>query len=381
MLRERFALSRLPEELRGFGDPRTALLGRPRVPAGARLAPAPERVHAFGHLGMRPTEAFLRRLCGYRATHGDVVRLRFGGITGHLISDPERVRGVLQERHRLYSTATRGFLKLRLVLGLGLLTAEGESWLRNRRIAQPAFARRRLEGFAERMAAAGEAMVAGWRDGEVLAAHGEKHAVTLRIVSETMFGADLGHLAGEVAAAVSVVTNDVNQRMRSRVELPLAVPTPQNQRFTKAMDTLDRIVLGLIQERRREPPGTRDDLLAMLMAARDVATGEGMSDTQLRDEVMTIFLAGHETTANALSWTLLLLSRHPESARRLREEVDAVLAGGRTPTHEYVVPRSLPTLSPLTCAILLLLCGSLVATKHFARIRNVIRKKILWMRA
>ena len=332
MAARRVRQSKVPTEVRGLGDPRVMLRGGPIAPAGTRLAPSPpETLPLLGHVRsfqLREGERRLRDLLRYRRELGDVVRFRFGGISAHLFASPDLVKLVLQDRNRLYGKRTRGMHKLRLVLGTGLLTNEGDSWLSQRRIAQPAFHRRRIASFGDDFADAAEAMTASWRDGQQLDANYEMMKVTLRIVGQTLLGTDVSGDSDAVGAAVSRVVEDVNERVNALVDLPPPFPSRRNRRFRAAMDVLDRIVLEMIESRRTRGD-SGDDLLGMLMEARDADTGAAMDDAQLRDEVMTIFLAGHETTANALSWTLYLLSKFPAEARRVQAEVDAVLGGGR----------------------------------------------------
>ncbi len=324
--------ARIPEGRRGLGDPRVMLRGAPLAPPGVPLAPTPpETVPLLGHLRSlqgRDGEDRMRELLRFREEHGDVVRFRFAGLTAHLFANPEHVKLALHERNRIYGKGTRGMHKLRLVLGLGLLTNEGDSWLSQRRIAQPAFHRKRIAAFAEDFADASEAMVASWEDGQTLDAHYEMMKVTLRIVGQTLLGTDVTGESDAVGSAVSRIVEDVNERVNALVDLPPPFPSRRNRLFRQSMEVLDRIVLEMI-EARRSAGVSGDDLLGMLMDARDADTGAAMSDAQLRDEVMTIFLAGHETTANALTWTLYLLSKYPGVARRVRAEVDAVLGGGR----------------------------------------------------
>ena len=155
--------------------------------------------------------------------------------------------------------------------------------------------------------------------------------LTLRIVAEALFGAEVEPVARDVDRALGVALHVTNDRVKTVLDVPAWLPTPANLRFRRAMSVLDGVVLGLIRERRRGEP--RDDLLSMLMEARDPETGQGMSDRQLRDEVMGVFLAGHETTVNALTWTLYLLSQHPDEEARLHAEV-ARVPGDRPPTPE-----------------------------------------------
>jgi cytochrome P450 len=337
MALERARLSRLPTQVRGLELSAeaigTMLRGHPPIPADAKLAPSPPAPSPLmGHF-----ETFtagpqrLRAILELRETYGDVVRLRFGALTGHLVCDPELVQEVLHTRNREFGKETRGMRKLRLVLGLGLLTSEGSFWLRQRRIAQPAFHKKRIAGFAQSMVDAAEDMVARWEDGATLDAHQEMMKVTLRIVGQTLLGTDVTSDADRIGAAVSHIVEDVNERVNKLVDLGPPFPSRRNLAFERAMDTLDAVVLDMIAARRASGQ-TGDDLLGMFMEVADEETGERMTDAQLRDEVMTIFLAGHETTANALSWALYLLGTSPDVWRKLTAEVDAVLEGGRRAT-------------------------------------------------
>lgn len=266
--------------------------------------------------------------------HGDVVRLRFAHRITHLITLPEHIKHVFQDDQKNYSKETRGFKALREVLGLGLLTSEGETWLRNRRIAQPAFHRQRIAALAGVMSRAAADMADSWQahaeSGRPFDVAEEMMRLTLRIVGETLLSTDVSREADTVGRAVAQVLRLTRDRIYRTVPVPLAIPTPSNRRFREALATLDDIVFRMIEERRRAERRP-NDLLTMLLEARDEQTGQGLSDRELRDEAMTIFLAGHETTANALTWTFYLLSLHPEAFRRVRAELAEVL-GGRLPT-------------------------------------------------
>ncbi|MGA9521473.1 MAG: cytochrome P450 [Myxococcaceae bacterium] len=299
---------------------------------GERIAPGPR-----GHFLLGSLPDVRRDILGFMhalpETYGEVVRFRLGPETVHLVRRPEHVKHVLLDNHRNYSKDTHGFRALRRILGNGLLTSDGEFWLRQRRIAQPAFHRKHIEGFASLMTHAAGEILEGWvsfaRSGEAFDVAEEMTRASLRIVGRTLLGTDITAQADAVADAVTVVLHDANRRLSQLFPMPDFVPTPYNRRFRAARATLDEIVLGMISQRRAKP--IEGDLLGMLMAARDEETGEGMSDTQLRDEVMTLFLSGHETTAGALTWTFYLLSKNPSARQRLLEEVATVLQG-RTPT-------------------------------------------------
>jgi cytochrome P450 len=250
---------------------------------------------------------------------------------------------VLVDQAARYGKQMRHYDMLRLALGNGLVTSEGAFWLRQRRIAQPAFHRSRISAFATTMTRVTEERMASWQ--EALAGGGsidiaeEMMAVTLRIVCETLLGT---HLPGETEAigrAVTVAIEQINARAISLFALPRFVPSKSNRALNEAVATLDEIVYRVIAERRGQPD--QGDLLSMFMLTEDAETGERMNDQQLRDEVLTILTAGHETTANALTWTFYLLSCHPQIEAQLRAQVTARL-GERLPTLEDL--RELPLL-------------------------------------
>ena len=303
-----------------------------RIPA-SKLAPMPAGDDPIlGHMRGAvddPLRSFLR----WREEVGDIARARLGGIVVHMISSPALVREVLKDRHREFVKPIQGRRNLSRILGNGLLVSEGEFWLRQRRIMQPAFHKKRISGFGERMVQAAEDLGDEWatRDEPFDVSH-DMMRITLRIVQETLLGTTASSDADQVGESVSYVISAMNQRFRRVVMPPENWPTPANRRFAKHREVLDAAVGSIIRARRASPE-RGDDLLSMLLDSVDEETGESMTDEQLRDEVMTIFLAGHETTANALSWTFYLLGKHPEVARRLREELSEVL-GGRTPTTE-----------------------------------------------
>jgi cytochrome P450 len=266
--------------------------------------------------------------------YGDVCRFHLGPQPVVVVRQPEHVRQVLIEKARQYSKETRGFQKLAMILGQGLVTSSGELWRKQRRIMQPAFHRKQIADFAEIMGRISQEAVEKLRpystSGEVIDIDQAMMGLTLEVVSEALLGEHLENEADLVADAVEVVQQEVNRRIMSVVDLPMSVPTRSNLRLKNAFQDLDKVVHGLIAKRREAGVNTKD-LLSMLLQVKDADTGEGMNDQQLRDEVMTMFLAGHETSSNALVWTWHLLSRNPAVARKLKAELDEVL-GGRAPT-------------------------------------------------
>ena len=273
----------------------------------------------------------LKTLLDAQRDLGDVVRVDLAPQSFYLLSRPDHVRRVLQENPGNY---TKGYARAATaLLGNGLVLNEGEPWLRQRRMMQPAFHRRRLAGFAETMVEETQEMLERWdtvaSEGRPFDVAREMKDLTRSIVVRTMFGTAV---VGAQGAKIGQAFDDVLAGIEVRALLPALfarLPIPSNRRFERATRTLEKEVNRTIGERRRSG-SEGDDLLGMLMSARDEETGEPMGDRQLRDEVLTIYLAGHETTANALSWVWYLLSKSPEAARNVREEVARVL-GGRYP--------------------------------------------------
>lgn len=291
-------------------------------------------------------------------THGHVVRFELPWVTAHMLTHPDQIEEVLVTKHRLFDKKTRGYDKLRAFLGDGLLTSDGDFWLRQRRIAAPAFHKKRVDGFAHTMARSTEDMLDVWESAAASAggameragARGHERDVaadmmrlTLRIASLTLLSSDTesngGSLAGPIGRAVTTLVHEANQRINELVTPPERWPTRRNRNVAEAMRTLDGTVHGIIEERRaalaRGEHAEHHDLLQMFLEATDADTGARMTDTQLRDEIMTMFLAGHETTANALTWALYLLGRAPHVLRELRDEARTVL-GDRLPTAEDI---------------------------------------------
>ena len=266
--------------------------------------------------------------------YGPICHYRILKWPVYFVSHPDYIKHVLQDNHRNYGKNTFAYRMLQLTLGKGLVTSDGDFWLRQRRLAQPAFHRQRIEGFATIMTQATLDMLDRWgsyTDSD----HGfdlaqELTRLTLRIAGETLFDIDLTDDADDVGHALSLGLAETTARLSRPLSLPLSIPTPKNRRFLTARRALDSVVYDIIAERRRTQ-ADKGDLLSMLMLAEDEETGERMTDQQLRDEVMTMMLAGHETTANALIWTWYLLAQHPDVEAKLAAELDAVL-GGRVPT-------------------------------------------------
>ncbi|HEY0159863.1 MAG TPA: cytochrome P450 [Thermoanaerobaculia bacterium] len=273
----------------------------------------------------------LRFLTRATREHGDALSFRIGRVRLFFFSHPDLVRDVLVTRNASFIKGL-ALQRTKIVLGEGLLTSEGELHKRQRRLAQPAFHRERIQRYGEEMVEKALSARERWQDGQELDVAHEMMRLTLAVVAKTLFDADVDDEADEIGAALTELMLMFPILLHPLAPLIVRIPFfPQVRRFRKAMARLDRTIYSMIEERRRAN-ADRGDLLSMLLMATDVeGDGGGMTDLQLRDETMTIFLAGHETTANALAWTWYALARNPEVERELHRELDEVL-GGRTPT-------------------------------------------------
>jgi cytochrome P450 len=262
--------------------------------------------------------------------YGDISFMKFGSQDVYFLSHPDYIKEVLVTRQESFMKGL-ALQRSKALLGEGLLTSEGDEHLRQRRLAQPAFHRQRIAAYGEVMVEYGRRTRERWVDGETLDISQEMMRLTLGIVGQTLFGSDVESEAREVGEAMTVVMNLFKTLVLPFHALLQKLPLPQNRRLKEAKARLDTIIYRMIEERRRSGE-ERGDLLSMLLNARDEeGDHRGMSDKQLRDELITIFLAGHETTANALTWTWYLLSQHPDVEARLHAELDEVL-GRRLPS-------------------------------------------------
>jgi cytochrome P450 len=256
--------------------------------------------------------------------YGDVVFFKVGPQRMTLLNHPDYVEDVLVTRARLFKKG-RALERAKRLLGEGLLTAEGEAHLRQRRLVQPSFHKQRVTGYADTMVAHAIRMADRWRDGEELDIATQMNQLTLTIVGDTLFGTDVESDATSVREALSDVFDLFPLTMSPLAPVLERLPLPIVRRYERAQATLDRLIYRIIDERRQNP-SDRGDLLSMLLLARDEEeNGAHLTNTQVRDEAMTLFLAGHETTSNALTWTWHLLSQHPDVERRLHQEIDTLL--------------------------------------------------------
>jgi cytochrome P450 len=294
--------------------------------------PGPSYLTPFG-VGVEMRRDPLTWVAQLARDYGDVVLVRMGPVHVYMAFHPDAVKHVLQEHHTNY---VKGPIvgRVKVLIGEGLFTSEGSFWRRQRRLAQPAFHRDRISGFVDTMVRCTADRLDGWTEraarGTPFDVAADMSALTLTIVGRALFGRDLSGEAAVAGEALRVALEFSAERAMSYAVPPLFVPTRKNRAFRRARGVLDALVYDMIATRRRSGEDA-GDLLAMLMAARDEETGEGMTAQQLRDEVMTFLLAGHETTAVALTWTWYLLAQHPEIAARLHRQVTDVL-GTRAPT-------------------------------------------------
>ena len=272
-------------------------------------------------------------------TYGDIVSYRMGGEQMFFVNDPQHIKDILVTHNKSFMKG-RGLQRAKRLLGEGLLTSEGAVHLRQRRLMQPAFHRDAVAGYGKTMVAYAERMRDGWVDGRTLDIAAEMNRLTLSVVGKTLFDADVESQAVEVGEALTGVMDTFWMMMLPFADAIERLPVPKLRRARMARVRLDQIIYRMIADRRASG---RDhgDLLSMLLEAQDEDDGGVMTDEQVRDEAMTIFLAGHETTANALTWLWYLVGSAPDVEAKLHAEIDRVLQG-RLPTFADV--RALPYL-------------------------------------
>ena len=277
----------------------------------------------------RNPTAFLQKITNF----GDVTTFNLVGQTTFCINHPEMIRDLLVTNNHKFIKG-RALQRAKKLLGEGLLTSEKDFHLRQRRMIQPAFHRQRIHGYAESMIDFGGKMANEWRDGDVRDIDHEMMRLTLNVVGKTLFGANVEDDATEIGAAMTTIVSMFNLLLLPFAELLEKLPLPHTRRFNHAKKTLDEVIYKIIDERRKSGEDN-GDLLSMLLNAQDEESGLKMSDEQIRDECMTIFLAGHETTANALTWTFYLLSQNPDAEAKFHRELDEVLENKPLTPEDY----------------------------------------------
>src|SRR5258708_9459998 len=261
--------------------------------------------------------------------YGDIVRMRFFTWPAYLVNHPDGVKHVLQENQRNYSKDIYPYKIFKPLLGQGLVTNSGDSWLHQRHLMQPAFHRKRLAALGTLMTGAAVAMLDRWQDfaerNQPLDVAAEMLRLTLCIVGKALFNIDLSDEAHSVSQAVTTVNRLLSEYLYAPFP-PLNVPTPRNRRIQDARRALDQVVFGIITQRRQQNTDA-GDLLSMLLLARDGETGLGMNAQQGRDDVTTLLIAGHEPASTALVWAWYLRSQYPDMERRLQIKLDTLLSG------------------------------------------------------
>ena len=284
-----------------------------------------------GHLRSfrkRPTE-FLTRL----SKLGDVSAFKIAGAQAFLINHPDLIRDLLVTNHAKFMKG-RALQRAKGLLGEGLLTSEKEFHLRQRRMIQPSFHRARINEYAKAMIEFGTRMADEWQDGDVRDVDREMMRLTLWIVGKTLFSANVEDEAMQVGEAMTTIVSMFNFMVLPFSEILEKLPLPPIKKLKKARATLNEVIYKIINERRATGED-KGDLLSMLLMAQDEETGGAMTDEQVRDECLTLFLAGHETTANALTWTFYLLSQNPGAEAKFHRELDEVLGGKDITPEDY----------------------------------------------
>ncbi len=265
-----------------------------------------------------------------RQLYGDFVHFQIGSRHFYQLNNPESIQYVLVKYPEKFQKSPTLKKTTRQSIGQGLLTSDGDLHKRQRRLVQPAFHHNRIAAYADVMVDYTTDMLHEWQTGNELDMAQEMMRLTMRIVSKTLFDADVSDEADSIGAAITVGIETTSQRVVQPIHLPDWLPTPKNRERRRSAEIVDSTVMGMINERRAAGED-KGDLLSMLLLAVDDDDGGTMTNQQVHDEAMTLFIAGHETTANALAWTLYLLSQNPDAEARLVAELDHVL-NGRTPT-------------------------------------------------
>jgi cytochrome P450 len=296
--------------------------------AKVKLPPGPKSNAPGGQL-VAMTRDPLRFMTKLAAEYHDIAYFKLGPQDTVFVNQPEYINDILVA-HDWNFLKGRGLRRARKVLGRGLLTSEGNFHRRQRRLAQPAFHKERIAGYATVMVEYAARARERWQEGETLDIAQEMMRLTLAIVAKTLFDADVESEAAEIGKALTEVLKMFETFSSPLTDILDKLPTAANRRVARARERLDETIYRIIEERRASNED-RGDLLSMLLMAQDEEGGGGMSDDQLRDELMTLFLAGHETTANALTWSWYLLSQNPDAEAKVHAEIDSVL-GGRLAT-------------------------------------------------
>lgn len=263
---------------------------------------------------------------------GDITFFKMGSQPAYLVNHPDLARDLLVTNHAKFHKG-RALLRAKRLLGEGLLTSEGAAHLSQRRMIQPSFHRERIKSYADWMIFYAAKMADEWRDGETLDIDREMMRLTLNIVGKTLFDANVEEESDEIGSTMTTLVGLFDYLLLPFSEILEKLPIPHVRRFNRAKETLDRIIYGFINERRASG-ADKGDLLSMLLHAQDEESGARMTDEQVRDECLTLFLAGHETTANWMTFAFYLLSQNPEAEKKFHQELDRLFPNGESPKPE-----------------------------------------------
>lgn len=302
----------------------------PGPPSALKSSPSPKSYPVLGHLPSLAADV-IGFFVKSHADLGDTVFLKLGAWPTLLLRNSADIETVLVKDHMKFHKNSFFWRHVTAIFGKGLLTNEGASWQKQRRLAAPAFSGQRLAAYPEIMVGMTGETTARWKDGELRDMHAEMMGLALRVAAKTMFDAEVRSEVAEIHGSVDVLSDEIVARFARPFVIPDWFPLPGNFRYRRALKTIDDLIERIVRER-RATGDDKGDLLSMLIKARDEA-GKPMSDRQLRDEAVNLLLAGHETTALTLTWALMLLGQHPQIEAALVDEIDAVLAG-RPPTRD-----------------------------------------------
>lgn len=266
--------------------------------------------------------------------YGGVAKIRFGPQTMYVIYDPELLKEVLLTKQEHF-IKLKAFQEARLFVGDGLATSEGEKHKRNRRLMQPHFTKAHIQTYAEQMTRIVRSKLDAWQPGERRNLTNEVSDMAFSIIARTLFSLEGDAHSRAIREPYDLINRMCSERMRSLLSVPLFINTAKNKAYKDALQELDRSVYSIIRHRKSNPDQGEGDLLSVLMSATD-ESGNGMSDRELRDELMIMFIAGHETSANALSWAFSYILQQPEIESKLYEEWDRVLNGREPSAADYM---------------------------------------------
>jgi cytochrome P450 len=294
------------------------------MPPGISRPPGPRGLPIIGSARSFARDP-LAFLTGIAERHGDIANFRLGGIEVFFVRHPDYIREVLITQRTSFTMSPLR-AKLNAVVGEGLFTSRGELHARQRRLIQPVFRKSRIEAYADQMAELSQRMRGEWQPGAEIDITEEMMKLTMLIAARALFDHDIENDAEAVSRNVGTVLEFFTRLSSPLLKLSLQLPLPSSLRFKRAVRDLDRVIYRMI-ERRRNLQGAGKDLLSLLMQAKDDETNVQMTEKQLRDEILTLLIAGHETTANLLAWTLWLVAQRPEADARLHAEAKSLLAG------------------------------------------------------